>query len=211
VKTGDNSGIWLQENKTKSEINEHQLLKQLRFDLQTMLYLTALREMLRNNSEWLPKITMLGVKHKLKGVRYNVIKRPLSGGSGSIRQHKPSKANPQGESKDEFYARLGGYFAEDPASWFMRWNVDISDADIDKYEKTFLIPCLEQLCEWYTEVTTNHVITSTPSFGNFHYRTPYGIWNPLLNDAPTELDEYLDTGSTVGLIKADGLFGELQT
>jgi hypothetical protein len=40
-------GVWLMENKSKGEIDEEQLRKQLKFDLQTLFYITALREATR--------------------------------------------------------------------------------------------------------------------------------------------------------------------
>lgn len=41
-------GIWLQENKTKGDIDPQLLQRQLTFDLQTGFYMTALWEMIRN-------------------------------------------------------------------------------------------------------------------------------------------------------------------
>ena len=65
--------VYLQENKTKGDIDEQAIRHNLHFDLQTMLYMTALTEELE--------------PQKIAGVRYNVIRRPLSGGKGSIRPH----------------------------------------------------------------------------------------------------------------------------
>jgi len=200
--------LYLQENKTKADINEQQLHRQLQFDLQTMFYLVALWEN----------------KASPKGVRYNVVRRPLSGGKGSIRQHKPSKAKPQGESLEEFYSRLGGIIAEDPGYYFMRWTVGVTKDDIERFKREFLNPILESLCDWWEWIKGGE----NPWIGNcwradktskrpaasrirqtIHYRTPYGFYNVLAEGGSTELDEYLATGSMLGLEQKDKLFGEL--
>jgi hypothetical protein len=38
---------------------------------------------------------------------------------------------------------------------------------------------------------------------------PFGVYSPLLDGGGTEYDEYLSTGSTVGLVRTDRLFKEL--
>jgi hypothetical protein len=48
VEGGDNAGVWLMENKTKSGIDKQKLQRQLTFDLQTQLYMVALQEKIRN-------------------------------------------------------------------------------------------------------------------------------------------------------------------
>jgi len=189
-------GVELWENKTKGEIDEEKIAKQLIFDLQTMIYIIALRARYDN----------------VKGVLYNVIRRPLSGGKGSIRQHKPTKSNPSGESSAEYYNRLSGIIEEDPTSYFMRWEVVITDADVEKFEATFLKPCLEQLCDWWGEIDTGNDSPWGFLFNEhkLHYRFPYGVYNPLIERGASDLDEYLNTGSEVGLQRTDSLFGELQ-
>lgn len=184
---------WLQENKTKSVIDEQTLGQQLLFDMQVMFYLVALRQLMQQKYHPWDKIDRIG------GVRYNVIRRPLSGGKGTIVQHKPSKSNPAGESEDEYYARLQGIIRDDPASFFARWRVVIVDADIDKFELEFLIPILEQLCDWWRWIERG-----TPKYKHLHYRTPYGLW-PMT----TAYDELLDYGNSGGLKNIANLFPEL--
>lgn len=191
-----NGEVYLQENKTKGDIDEDQLRRQLDFDLQTMLYLVALRHQL-------PKIKP---RTLLKGVRYNVIKRPLSGGIDSIRQKKD-------ETPDEFYTRLGGLIADHPQQYFMRWKVEVTKQDIERFEKQFLIPILEQLCIWYDWIKDNEDpfdYNYVGQSGGIHYRTPYGIYNALAEGGSTEYDEYLATGSELGLVRGEPLFGELE-
>ena len=196
---GKRKQMWLQENKTKGEVVEEQLRNQLLFDMQTMIYLIALQ--LRG--------------HAPVGVRYNVIRRPLSGGKHSIRQHKPTKANPQGESLIDFYKRLGDRIEEDTDYFFMRWKVQILLEDVTKFKTEFLDPQLEQLCDWYEYISSplglkNPFSKSNVCYPGIHWRTPYGIYNPLTRGGTTELDAYLNTGSEAGLQRVDKLFPELK-
>jgi len=82
-------GIWLQENKTKSDIEQVQVERQLKFDLQTMLYLIALSD--DANGE------LLGFIGDVVGVRYNVVRRPLGGGWGSIKPREGTQGTKCGQ------------------------------------------------------------------------------------------------------------------
>jgi hypothetical protein len=223
---GKGAGVYLQENKTKGDIKEEQLKRQLSsgFDLQTMLYLVAL------NQE--------SYGGPLRGVRYNVIRRPLSGGKGSIVQGKGtqgskcSKCKETGilkdgtacpkcdgvgriggkppETDEEFFGRLGTILREEPEYWFMRWKVEVSQTDIERFKVQCLNPILEQLCDWWEWI-------STDSRGDpwrecctgQHFRYPYGIYNVLQEGGSAEMDEYLNTGSELGLARTKTLFREL--
>lgn len=215
------AGIYLQENKTKGDINEQQLQRQLSFDLQTMLYLVALQEMLNQPDE---AYVADEFQSPIRGVRYNVIRRPLSGGKGSIRQHAPTKSNPQGESKADYYARLGTIIEEanGPAAdlpegqhyFFMRWKAEISATDIERFKTRFLNPILEQLCLWYDWIENNPDPFNSDyvkqSIG-IHFQYPFGTYNPLTDGGgATDVDEYLLSGNKTGLERAESLFGELQ-
>lgn len=189
---GKSAGVYLQENKTKGMIDSEYLSRQLTFDMQTMMYLIALGQ-------------DKGLPAKIKGVRYNVIRRPLSGGKGTIRQRQPTKSNPSGESESEFYDRLAEYFIEEPEEWFYRWKVEITEGDIELFKQQFFHPCLEQLCLWYDSVTGK-----SKNHQYLHYRLPYGVFNPLLEGKGTDLDEYLNSGSSVGLQQVETLFEELE-
>jgi len=206
---GRNAAIYLQENKSKGDIKEEQLKRQLGsgFDLQTMTYLTAL-------TEWWPGTLsdeLEGKQYHLGGIRYNVIRRPLAGGRHSIRQHKPTKAKPQGESLEEFYERLGGLIAGEPEFFFMRWKIEITPSDLERFRRECLDPLLEQLWDWWEWMGVSH--GQEPwregEGSHVHFRYPYNVYNTLLEGNSGELDEYLNTGSKLGLVEAETLFGEL--
>lgn len=94
-------GIYLQENKTKGDVNELQITRQLTFDLQTMLYLVALHEAKGiGSSDQTPAWTR-NYQYPILGVRYNVVRRPLSGGKGTIVQGKGTQGTKCSKCKGE--------------------------------------------------------------------------------------------------------------
>lgn len=240
VGRGKQARVWLQEDKTKGDIRPEQLVRQLTFDLQTMLYLTALslcndgEPGLRQLDQHLPSGNL-----KIAGVRYNVVRRPLSGGKGTIVQGKGSagskcpkckatgtdpktsdkcvKCGGHGrigakaaETDQEYYARLGQYIKDDPANYFMRWNVDITPADISRFCEHTLSPILEGLVDWYDYVCEwRHDPFFNGGGRGTHWRHPFGSLNWLDEGGATDLDDFLATGSRAGLRTIESLFSEL--
>lgn len=229
IQEGKSQGIYLQENKTKGDIVEQQLKRQLTFDLQTMLYLTALTQ--DTGVELLEQAKgvvgdagagTLRFSTPILGVRYNVVRRPLSGGRHSIVQHKPSKSNPMGETRAQYYGRLKGLIEGEPDYFFMRWKVLIYPQDIEKFKKQTLDPILEQLCDWWGWMQVNgfgerdeSVKLNCPGdrlrivHSSIHWRHPFGVYNVLDEGGSSDLDEYLATGSELGLERSNNLFPEL--
>ena len=209
---GRGAGIYLQENKTKGDIQENQIKRQMTYDLQTMLYLVALSECqgsVATKQFGIPDSWNRVKDVNLAGVRYNVIRRPLSGGKGTIVQHKPTKSNPLGETRSQYYARLKTILEEDLSSHFMRWKVEISEGDILRFRRECLDPILEQLCKWWDAIKmcpTGEVALSEA----LTWRHPFGSVNWLDEGGSSDLDEYLATGSTVGLRQVEELFPELK-
>lgn len=243
VGKGKNAGIWLKENKSKSDIDETRLQRQLNFDLQTMIYLIALEEITKNPSievknagpAWRRVGVVNGKKvsttYPIKGVNYNVVRRPLSGGRGTVVQHKPTKSNPNGESSEEYYARIKGIIEgavgpewnmpEGQHFFFQRWQVEIIQSDVERFKEQFLNPILEQLCNWYEFVTSGdpwrgsdpiatRVPGDPPDHFGIHFMLPFGLYNPLVENGFTDVDEYLLCGNDAGLQRVETLFGELQ-
>lgn len=241
---GAGAGVYLQENKTKGDVDEGQIKRQMGFDLQTMLYLVAL-------DSGKSGIAEIDYAFAIKGVRYNVIRRPLSGGAGSIVRRKPTTGAKcpkckgkgisgsflgtnsvsipcpkckgdgrtgakAGETAAEFYGRLGGIIGDSPETYFFRWKVEVTPGDLADFRKRCLDPLLEQLCDWYAHVTTakdifglRHGIHHSVRGVSLHWQHPFGVRNMLDEGGSTDLDEYLRTGSTVGLRNVDKLFEEL--
>lgn len=216
-------GIYLQENKTKSDIDKLQIERQLKFDLQTMLYLVALRES-DHVFTWRDSINNSGGNisstEVIKGVRYNVVRRPLSGGVGSIKPHAAkatkTKVTPA-ETAEQFYERLRrDYLAADPGHWFFRVRSEICARDIQVFRKTCLDPLLETVCCWYDsltlpkdEIIDHSMVFGLRAAGSMNYRTPFGVYSALEENGSTEYDAYLETGSDATLRRIDTLFPEL--
>lgn len=204
IGTSKTKTLMLQENKYKGDIDSLKLTTQLRDDCQSMFYATSVK-----HSEY-------AAIAPFSGIRYNVIRRPLSGGKDSIRQK-------QGEEAEEFYARLGGLIADHPEHYFARWNVELAPSDIERFERRFFIPILEQLCDWWELMKFCNYnpwsidYSSTTDLGgrwksntSLHWQTPHGIYNSLMESNSSEMDEYIFQGSLLGLTKTDNLFPELQ-
>jgi hypothetical protein len=220
------SEVWLQEDKTKGDVRPLQIQRQLRFDFQTMIYLVALRQeqMRLDDSSIKAKLSFRDNKcrhfYPIKGVRYNVVRRPLSGGKGTIIRHKATKNHPE-ETKEHFYQRMACCVFEAPKEFFFRWDVEVSHDETLKFRRECLDPILEQLCDWWEWI--NHssypFMPNTSSnedenmrFGlsyGMHWRHPFGVYNVLDEGGSSDLDAYLETGSEVGLDRVTDLFPEL--
>lgn len=210
VKNERNSGIWLMENKTKSGINEGVLRKQMHFDLQTMLYLVALNEYAhQGNSPFKvkPHDHTKGDCFVAKGVRYNVIRRSA---------HKSVDSMLKKIADDRKANRMD--------EWFLRFNVEITAKDIERFKMESLNPVLENLYddyEWWVDCLQHGNIDGytiwdykvrREAFDYHqarHFRAPFH-YNPLLDGAATDLDSYLTEGTTVGLHRTETLFPELE-
>ncbi len=258
-------GVYLFETKTKSDPDEDEIQRQLLFDLQTCLYLIAMREDQKDclgqlaacqgdSTGWL---ATHGTDEQSKaevlptqGVRYNVVRRPLSGGKGSISRHQAKGGTPcsscggtgrtkkQGktctpcagrgkspytpeESWDSFYSRLGAVIDANPADFFRRWTVSVTPADLERFEREFLHPCLENFCddwEWWSDSALGMLDPYDfggrgvlfPAHAHRHFRKPYGLYDPLAEGVTGDLDFMMDTGNRAGTIQTQTLFPELE-
>lgn len=227
IGVGSDVGVWLQENKTKGDINETLLYRQLKFDLQTMIYLTALHTLQQQMRE---SDAINGLMSRfmgpIKGVRYNVVRRPLSGGKGTIVRHKATK-NKDEETREHYYDRVrsiidgSGEDAPGPSYFFMRWKVEVTEAEVYKFRHECLDPILEQLCDWWGHLEWVRLKDHSPfgasnykspyTLGFHHWRHPFGVYNILDEGGASDLDEYLVSGSEIGLERVETLFPELET
>lgn len=196
--SGKGAEVSLWEHKTKGKIDQGQLSRQLQFDLQTMLYLVALTTWQQDDAETFP----VEGKYPITRVQYNVVRRPLSGGKHTIRQC-------QKESEQAFYSRLEGLIRDDPEYFFMRWEVTVTAEDIERFRHECLDPLLLNLCRWWESISDVKYPFGAIS-NSLHWRTPYGFYNILAEGGSSELDEYLATGSELGLERTDKLFEEIE-
>lgn len=185
--------VWLQENKTKSQIDQYKIGRQLTYDLQVMLYLVSLYEDRYNR----PLVDKIPKSSRLMGVRFNVVRRSA---------HKSSESMYKKMTED-IEAGRGG-------EWFSRWNVEITPQDIEYFKVRTLNPILEQLCDWWEfislPVEKADRDAGFPFVGShIHWQAPLGVYDILKEGGSTDLDNYISTGSEVGLERAITLFPEL--
>lgn len=192
----------IQENKTKSQINIPKLTHELSFDLQSMLYVTALSEK-QSGKFFLPPYHAFWNRSNKKwrelpiaGIRYNVVRRSA---------HKSPESMVKKIQEDNKSGRI--------SEWFARWNVGITERDIKKFRHEFLDPALECLCQWWDMVKAAETRKCSPFdlHNNYmHWRHPFGVYNVLDEGGSSEVDSYLESGSEVGLQRVENLFPELQ-
>jgi len=265
VGTGREAGVYLFETKTKGDVDEVEIQRNLTWDLQTMMYLVALSCCGGESDpspEWVaareilePHILAGG--GNIKGVRYNVVRRPLSGGKGSITQGKGtqgakcSKCDATGRFTDkrtkvetvcpkcegacrvgakppetdaEFQARLAEVIRnatgpewevrEDENYFFRRWRAEVRPGDVERFRRECLDPILEQMCDWYDMIKACLVRDCSPwdlHDNRLHWRHPFGAANTIDEYGASDMDEYVDNGSTAGLVRSAELFGELKS
>lgn len=209
IGAGKTGRLWLQENKARGDIDEMKTATQLRDDLQSMMYFSTVTYYVRH---YAGKDTTIPKQFgDPAGIRYNVARRPLSGGLHSIKQK-------QTESEEEFYTRLAGLIADNPDHYFARWNVEVLPSDLRNWEQRTFIPLLENVCNWWEHMLATdfdpYGDKINESVGKYdrstHWQHPHGCYNSLDEAGHSDLDEYLATGSTVGLQRTDKLFTELQ-
>lgn len=171
----------LQENKTKGKIDDKGIQATVDQNLQTMLYQIALRtlvdemrEKIKNHhafvypAELMPLMQAVAEGCSVRGVLYNVVRRPLSdnfaikqrkgrvvnkkdakGKSIMGKNGKPIKITKGTESDAQFYNRMAKGIKENPGHSFMRWNVTLSTSDVDKFKMKVFHPIVEGLLDWW--------------------------------------------------------------
>jgi hypothetical protein len=208
-------GLWIQENKSKGEVDRDKIRRELPFDLQSNFYLTALKEHIKEAIS--PEFrTNKSLSAPVQGIRYNVVKRPLSGrGEGNIRQRVGrGKAKTGAETDAEFYARLGKVISENPDEFFFRFNMEVSPRELASFQQRCLNPVLEQLCTWWASILGSpfdpwYINGNKDTPNRDHFMMPYGIWSPILEGRTGPLDEYINNGDETGLTRTNKLFTEL--
>ncbi len=213
---GKDAAVFIQENKTKSQLDAVKVGRQMQFDLQSMTYVTAAisatsPQGLPTSEEARKALRKSGLPGKGKesacsGVRYNVIRRS---------SHKSTDSMLKKLTEDREDGRIG--------EWFARWKVEITSADVARFRRECLDPVLENMAddhEWFAFCMANrkgadvwnpeHRRKVFPLHQNRHFRFPFGVWNPTLESGSSELDQLLETGSTAGLVQTTNLFPELQ-
>jgi len=234
--------LFLQENKSKGRIDTEGIRGTVDQNLQTMLYQIALRtwkERFQQGYSDAQNDIPAGLYnafhdgYPIKGVLYNVVRRPLSD-FHAIKQRKgrlvnklykgkPIKDRSTGknvkedrrvgaESDEQFYKRLGESISETPDEYFMRWKVTLTDRDVERFKERVFDPVMEQLVDWYDWVANQSnpfaKVDGIPG-GGIHWQSPWGVYNSLGMGFRGDYFDLLTKGSRANLHKVKTLFPEL--
>ena len=146
--------LCLQENKTKSTIDEYTIEHGLKKDLQTQFYLWTL---------YLVEGTY--PKHVL----YNVIRR------AGLRPGAK-------ETVKDFIDRVEADIEKRPDHYFMRWVVDFDISDLESFRKRTLDPILTSIVEWWDSIKHDPFVPWTLEDGSvnpLHFERPFGIYDSM--------------------------------
>lgn len=194
-----NGKIWLQENKTKSRINETVILETLAFDLQSMIYLCSFQHD--------------HPKEEIGGILYNVIR-------------KPGMKQKQKESDKEYVERIVEDIRKQPEHYFKMFEVEISKESIELWKTRYLDPLLCQLSLWWESIKHNPFQPWTTPAGRrvgpkgkslpeelvpnpHHFLRPFGVFDPMSQGVGDYFGRIVHN-TDVGLQIEDELFPELQ-
>lgn len=201
--------VFLQENKTKGEIDEEGISKTLPWNLQTMWYILSLQRLLKDPPT---------------GVLYNVVRRPLADRFAPKRRTTESvrdfvqrvcygtdPRNKNQKSNSQAYP-----IAVYPSHWFKRYQMDITQEQIEQFKLQCFHPLMERFCDWWEWISVNPKEPFGPAtaqadaiVNQYHYRMPWGVYNSLAGGFRGDYFNLLTSGSTRGLTKVTTLFPEL--
>jgi len=213
----DAAGLWCVDHKTKGEIDQVAISRQMQFDLQTMTYLVAMWEHQHQQASDDP---LSAWAQAIRGVRYNLIMRPMSS-EDKIAQHKATKNKPA-ETFSELMERLAERIREKSDRYFVRFDVEVAPAEIERFRAECLDPILENICDDYEWWSHCHELGISPfdlrrggmtrgcDFPHHiprHFRMPFGV---VALEYRADLDDFLATGSEAGLRRTANLFPELR-
>ena len=228
--------LWLQENKTKGNIDEEGITATVSKNLQSMLYQIALRVAydpktgaIDTGGEYVD--TAMGLKHS--GTLYNVIRRPLSD------RYSPKQRKKENDRDFWKRASVGQVEAKKPAHWFKRWKVNIPQRKLETFKRETFDPLLERLLDWWEWVAADPfnpweprraVIDETDAAGILrllnaseptpkqhclvpnavHWMFPWGVYNSIAGGWRGDYFETLAKGNRHGLVEKTTLFPELE-
>lgn len=174
-----NGKMWIQENKTKGQINESFLIDTIPSNIQVMFYAVC---------------SQLKYGRNCHGVIYNVIRKP------ALRQR-------QTESTEDFLQRIKEDIEQQPDHYFKRYSYEFQKGQIDKWIKEELNPLLVHVYLWYKSICKNPTdpwVGPNP----FHGRRSFGIYDSMTL-GKGDFYELIVNGRTQDLIVSNELFPEL--
>lgn len=178
-----NGQLWLEENKTKSNIDMSTLDHTLCKNIQVMFYAVA---------------AQLKYRRPVAGVVYNVIRKP----NERIRSGRMIKGKRTGgESENQFVSRISKNISDCPDHYFKRLRYEFPPGAVEEWQRRSLIPMLYDLYIWWRSWEDHPTQPWQDAQGNinpFHGELSFGIFDPM----SVGLGDYyklITTGSTVDL------------
>jgi len=180
----ENSGMWIKETKTKSQINVSHLQDTIHTNIQVMFYALC---------------SQLKYGRPCKGVVYNVIRKP------GLRQKIK-------ETDDGYIQRISDAIKEDPKHYFHRLTVEFAPGQVDRWVRQELVPLLYRVYIWWKSIESNPLEPWTDKDGNinpFHGRKSFGIYDSM-SLGKGDFYNLLVYGRKQGLIHDPQQFPELE-
>lgn len=176
--------LWVLEHKTKGNIDEEGLQASLSQDLQTMLYVVAVEEMM---------------KEKVEGVLYNVVRRSQL----KLRQ---------GDTLRAYLDRIDEDITKRPDWYFMRWETELEKGDVEYWKDRSLMPNMIRLVRWWESIKANPFDPWKNSSGKVnpeHWQRPFGVYDAANQGQRGDYFDLLTRNSTWGLYQRKEAFPEL--
>lgn len=180
----DNGGMWIQENKTKSQINVSFIQDTIHANIQVMFYAICAE---------------LKYGRPCKGVIYNVIR-------------KPGQRQRQTESNEDYLQRIHDEVYSNPEYYFYRFKYEFAPGQVEKWKREELLPLLYRVYIWWKSIDANPTNPWQDAKGNlnpFHGRKSFGIYDPMTLGKGLFYD-LIVYGRKHGLAIEHELFPELQ-
>lgn len=148
--------FYVQENKTKENINEELLTMTIPHNLQTMMYAIC---------------AGLHYKKPINGVVYNVIRKS---------KHRQRKT----ETELEFVERVRSEIKLNPKYFFLRWEYPLNQRSFDDFKLKTFDPNLREFYLWWKSIESNPLdpwVDNEGRLNSRHYRRPFGVYDSLTN------------------------------
>lgn len=176
--------IWVQENKTKENINEAFLDASIPFNLQTLMYVIGIGAQ---------------IKKPIGGVVYNIIRKP---------KHKQKGT----ETEVEFIERLRGEIRKKPSHFFFRWEYPLPLERLQDFKTKTFEPLLRSFYIWWKSIEHSPFAPWVLADGKpnpHHYQHPYGVYMPSTNDVG-DFYNLIAKNNPVGITSGNIPFEELE-
>lgn len=183
----DDGSIWIEEHKTKGQVNTDQLDATIPYNLQTMLYAVAAEK---------------HYKRPVSGIVYNVIR-------------VPGQKQGKNETVMELLERIDEEIIKNPKYYFYRWQLPIDRAHMDRWKRMTFDPLIISVIQWWESVKNdpfspweieNDQGEAVPN--PHHWQRPFGVYDSLTNGVGDYFN-LLTRNVSVGITKDNKPFQEL--